>query len=203
MRRKMKADPLMSITPTLFDLFDLEEFLPTESPAPLPKQEKASLEKKEKPKDIMGNFRKWDKKPMEDWGTAMSADAKSYVRAFKNYLKREFPDAEIIGFKPNHYDTSGFIKMNNLCVYVSHYMDRRPDGTVMVDFSDSSFRNHVLYRSARDEKDYTGGHNNWTSINKMADDIRALFEKMANNRQTNSKPNMEKEVPLESQTAAA
>ena len=72
----------------------------------------------------MKNFKKWENKFIEDWGCAMSDDAKSFYRAFKNYLKRAFPNAELIGFKPNHYDTSGFIKMNGKVIYVSHSIDR-------------------------------------------------------------------------------
>ena len=123
----------------------------------------------------MKNFKKWENKFIEDWGCAMSDDAKSFYRAFKNYLKRAFPNAELIGFKPNHYDTSGFIKMNGKVIYVSHSIDRYKK---KVDFNESGAMNGVLYRTAESENDFTGGWNNFTSINNMAKSILELFEKM-------------------------
>ena len=65
----------------------------------------------------MKSFKAWDKRPIEDWGTYMSDEAKSFVRAFKNYLKRSLPGCELIGFKPNHYDTSGFVKRGDKYIY--------------------------------------------------------------------------------------
>ncbi len=122
----------------------------------------------------MKTFKKWNKKRIEDWGAYMSEDGKSFYRAFKNYIKRSFPDAELIGFKPNHYDTSGFIKRGGVYVYVSHSIDRYRG---YVDFETGAI-NGVLYRVARDEKDYTGGANNFTSINNMVKDIEKFFARM-------------------------
>lgn len=120
----------------------------------------------------MKTFKKWNKKPMEDWHSVMSDDAKSFYRAFKNYIKRSFPDAELIGFKPNHYDFSGFIKVNNRYVYVSHQIDR---SKMCVDFNQNDFRFGVLYRTAKNDKDYHGGRNQFTSINDFETNIRKLI----------------------------
>jgi hypothetical protein len=119
-------------------------------------------------------FKKWNKKPIEDWGCVMSDDAKSFYKAFKNYIKRGFPEAEIIGFKPNHYDTSGFLKFEDLYIYISHSIDRY---RCSVDFDDSSYMNGVLIRIAKNEKDYHGGINNFCSMNTLIDSIGKLVGK--------------------------
>ena len=117
-------------------------------------------------------FKKWNNKHIEDWGSVMSDDAKAFYRAFKGYIRRCFPEAELVGFKPNHYDFSGFIKKDGKCIYVSHNIDRYK---CCVDFDDMSCMNGVLYRTAKNEKDYHGGHNNFTSINEFESNVKNLF----------------------------
>lgn len=112
----------------------------------------------------MKTFKKWNMVKIEDWGGYMSDDAKKFYRAFKNYLKRAFPDAEVIGFKPNHYDASGFVRFDDKYIYISHSIDRY---RCCVDFNDASYLNGVLYRTAKNDKDYHGGHNNFCSINNL------------------------------------
>ena len=122
----------------------------------------------------MNKFKKWDRIRMEDWGSSMSTEAKSFYREFKNYLKREFPDAVFTGFKPNHYDFSGFISMDGLTIYVSHSL-KRVCGGAFVDFNDSYCPNGVLYRTAKNTKDFRGGRNNFCSIYGLSDALKQMF----------------------------
>lgn len=124
----------------------------------------------------MKKFRIWDKKPLEDWGSYMSDEAKQFVRAFKNYLKRNLPNCEIIGFKPNHYDTSGFVKRDDMYIYVSYNL--RDNYPTMADFDKSGCMGGVLYRTAKHEKDYTGGPNRFSSINSLVWNINEMFDRM-------------------------
>ncbi len=184
--------------PTLFNIYDdllIESNAPTE-PAPAKKQKATKPAKKKAEKDPMGKLREFDKKEIEDWGSCMSSEAKTFYRLFKNYIKRAFPDAEIIGFKPNHYNASGYIKQGNNYVYVSHSMKRVYYGHdyAIVDFSVKSAPHGVLFRIAKHEKDYTGDHNRFTSINSMVDDICALFKKMENSE--NAKNEVFEDLPL-------
>ena len=123
----------------------------------------------------MKTFKKWNNKYIEDCGCVQSDDAVSFYKAFRNFLKRSFPDAEIIGFKPNHYAASGFIKRDDKFIYVSHSINR---SKCRVDFSDSGCMSGVLYRTAKDEHDFHGGTNHFTSMYKLVDDINWLFEQM-------------------------
>ena len=120
----------------------------------------------------MKTFRKWNNKRIEDWGCVMSDDAKSFYRAFKNYLKRTFPNAEFVGFKPNHYDTSGFIIQDGKCIYISHSLNRGGN----IRFNDSSCMTGVLYRTAKNTTDYHGGSNHFSSIDNLEHSLKSMFE---------------------------
>lgn len=124
----------------------------------------------------MKKFQVWNKKPVEDWGAYMSDEAKSFFRAFKSYLKRNLPECDLIGFKPNHYDTFGFIQKGDKFIYVSYNL--RDNYPTMADFSRSDCLGGVLYRTAKHQKDYTGGSNHFTSINNLVSSINELFERM-------------------------
>ncbi len=121
----------------------------------------------------MNTFKKWNHKTIEDDGCYMSSEAKSFYRGFKNFLKRSFPDAELVGFKPNHYDTSGFIIKDNKCIYVSHSINRG----LPLDFNANNPMTGVLYRKAKCTTDYTGGTNNFSSMFKLADNIQNMLDR--------------------------
>ena len=125
----------------------------------------------------MKKFRKWDNKPLQDAGSFMSEEAKSFFRSFKQFLKRNLPDCTIDDFKPNHYDTSGFITFpNGNIIYVSYSLDRNWDGNAYARFSDTSAFNGVLYRTAKSTKDYTGGMNHFTSMYRLIDSLKEMGE---------------------------
>lgn len=114
-------------------------------------------------------YKKYHNHSVEDACTTMSKEAKSFVTAFRNMLKRELPlSAEIINFKAGHYDCSGFIKCNDKYVYVSYNIPRY---NAIIDFN----KRDVLYRTANHEKDYTGGANHYTSILDLPNAITTLL----------------------------
>ena len=122
----------------------------------------------------MSTFRtKWHKKPIEDWVTTCSDDYKAFCRSFKSFLKRSYPDCEIIGFAPNHYHTCGFINFGDVIVFVSHDMDRAKG---YIDFDAYGAMDGVLYRLAASTKDYSGrgGVNNFTSLSGLTASIDNL-----------------------------
>ena len=99
-----------------------------------------------------------------DCGVICSEDYKTFAKAFKAYLKRKLPkDCELIGFKANHYDHSGFVKYGNDCVYVSYSWDRFSP----VNIYEAGARNGVLVRRAKDERDFTGETNRFTSLSNL------------------------------------
>lgn len=116
----------------------------------------------------------WNGTKIDDWGCTCSDEFKSFTRQFKNALKRTFPDYEIIGFKPNHYDFSGFLKKDDKYVYISYSEPREQT----LDMSNSDCLNGILYRTAQHEKDYTGGHNHFCSFFELKDSVNEMFERM-------------------------
>ena len=121
----------------------------------------------------MKTFKKWNKKHIQDNGPFCSDDYKSFCRAFKNFLKRSFPNAEITGFRANHYDTSGFITQNDHTVYISSNMDRYKG---YIDFDDTGAHYGVLYRRAKNTKDYIGEGNYFCSMWDLIPEVQRLLE---------------------------
>jgi hypothetical protein len=93
---------------------------------------------------------------VEDWGGQTSKSFKSFARKFKNDLAKELikKNCTITAFSTGHYYVSGFFRnADGLCFYFS-ISDVRYFGF-----------GQMLYRTARDEKDYTGGRNRYVDIN--------------------------------------
>lgn len=96
-------------------------------------------------------------KGIEDWGSVTSDDYKSFQRKYKNFIKKvcEENNMELVKFNPNHYEFSAFVKKDDKFVYIS-ISDVR--------YFKNAWYNRILVRTAKSEKDYTGGFNNYTSL---------------------------------------
>ena len=114
------------------------------------------------------------------WQSCILADAGGYVsreyRSFQTALIREISnyakaiDATVVSNIKGHYDTSCFVGRNGKFVYISHSsgLSRRADG-VSIDLD--SF----LIRTAKHEKDYTGGSNRYCHLSKLQSMIDELL----------------------------
>ena len=107
-------------------------------------------------------IKRFQNQGIADNGSVKSKEFKSFATCFKNYLKRQIPEAEIIKYHVGHYDVSGFLKFpsGNL-VYVSYSVPRQRH-PIDVDRTDAHAG--VLYRTAENDSDYHGGANNFTSL---------------------------------------
>lgn len=88
-------------------------------------------------------------------------DYKSFQTKYINFLKTMCRDNhwQLVNVGRNHYCFSAFIKSaENKCVYVS-ISDVRY-------FSDEWY-NHILIRTAKNEQDYRGGFNNYTTLDNL------------------------------------
>ena len=91
-----------------------------------------------------------------------------YLKAHKTF-KGEFTKLlkpltkEILISKPNHFDITGFFKLNDDRIYYFSIGDLR-------------FNKTFLIRIAKDFKDYTGGSNNFLSLNN--DFVENLLNKL-------------------------
>ena len=88
-------------------------------------------------------------------------DYKSFQTKYINYLRSICKQNhwQLVNIGRNHYCFSAFIKSaENKCVYVS-ISDVRY-------FSDEWY-NHILIRTAKNEQDYRGGFNNYTTLDNL------------------------------------
>lgn len=104
-------------------------------------------------------------------GCYTGEDYKTFERKYINYLCslcKEY-DWELTKASKNHYEFSVFIKDKN-----EHY--------VYFAISDVRFfKNqcfyHILVRTAKSDKDYTGGGNNYTSLESLPSTLDCLFQR--------------------------
>jgi len=96
-------------------------------------------------------------KDIENYGGITSPEYRSFERKFKNYIEKVMIDngGELVKFNPNHYEFSCFVKRNNKYLYIS-ISDVR--------YFKNSWYNNILIRTANNEKDYSGGRNDYTSL---------------------------------------
>ena len=86
-------------------------------------------------------------------------------RNVKAYIKRNLAENyELVNYNKGYFYISGFIKNNdnNKFMYFS-FPDVRYDNT---------WYKHVLYRTAENEKDYTGGHNKYCSVEDLINNMQ-------------------------------
>lgn len=90
----------------------------------------------------------------------------SFSRAFKKYITKGLDvDSELIGWSIGHFYVSGFIKKENNYVYFSTFDVRYFD-----------WYDKILVRTAKHEKDYIGGQNNYTNMENFHRSIQSLFK---------------------------
>ena len=114
------------------------------------------------------NLKTYLNKGIEDWGSVVSDDYKSFQTKYRNYLKKVCKENgyELVSFNPSHYEFSCFIKGNDKFVYIS-ISDVR--------YFKNQWYNHILIRSAKHEKDYTGGFNQYTSLQLLESKIKSML----------------------------
>ena len=94
-------------------------------------------------------------------GCYTGEDYKSFQTKYINYLRSICKQNhwQLVNVGRNHYSFSAFIKSaENKCVYVS-ISDVR--------YFSNEWYNHILIRTAKDEMDYRGGFNNYTTLEDL------------------------------------
>lgn len=116
---------------------------------------------------------KWDGESLCS-GVGNSKATASFCRGFKNMLTRELTPygIEVVTFKQGYGDCSGFLKKDDKYIYIAYHY---PMAMAKVDFSEVGVHG-VLYRTARSERDYSGGTNNFSSIEKLPRNILEMFD---------------------------
>ena len=91
--------------------------------------------------------------------------SENFRREFRKVAKKE--GLEILSLRKGHFEMYGFVKnpKTNKVVYFNTTDVRNPQ----------SFE-HCLYRSAKDEKDFIGGVNMFSSLANLVASIKSLSE---------------------------
>lgn len=124
-------------------------------------------------------YKKYNYKGIVDVGTTTSKEFHEFVSYLKKQMKASAQERgfELVlnAFNRGHYYVSGFFKKEDKYIYFSYDV---PRGEYPMDFDARDCSKGVLYRTAKHEKDYTGGSNHFTSIASFMDDVESLFNKM-------------------------
>ena len=112
--------------------------------------------------------------PEQYWGDYTHANF--FKKYFIPIARKEFKAlAKKIGaevdFSPNYFEWSAFFKKDGKYIYV-HVGDVRYNVC-------GHWYDNVLFRTAKDEHDYTGGSNRHCSYEELEEELSDLFERMA------------------------
>ena len=106
-------------------------------------------------------------------GCFTGEDYKTFERKYINLLKTicKNNNWSLIKFNKNHYCFSAFIKggTENKYVYIS-ISDVR--------YFNNDWFNHILIRTAKNEVDYKGGFNHYTTLDKLEGKICEFLEEL-------------------------
>ena len=105
---------------------------------------------------------------IEDWGGVISDDFKSFARKWRNFVKRMCKENnwELCWFNVGHYYCSWMVKDGEKIVYCS-FGDVR--------YFSKEWHTSILYRTAKHERDYTGGSNWYSDLMNLEMNIRKMF----------------------------
>lgn len=103
-------------------------------------------------------------------GCETGEDYKQFERKYINYIKSLCKENgwELVKVSKNHYEFSAFISYQGQYIYLS-ISDVR--------FFSNEWYNHILYRTAKNETDYHGGTNLYTTLPILRFALTNLFNK--------------------------
>lgn len=97
-------------------------------------------------------------------------DYKIFQNKYINYLKNmcEANNWQLVNICRNHYCFSVFIKSDNGKYAYLSISDVR--------YNKNDWYKHILIRTAKSEKDYTGGWNNYTPLDNLENRIKLMLK---------------------------
>jgi len=107
-------------------------------------------------------------------GCYTGEDYKEFERKYISYLKSMCKEYswELVKANKNHYEFSAFFKdTDDNYVYFS-ISDVR--------YFQNEWYNHILVRTAKHDKDYSGGQNNYTNLENLPIKLHYLFKGVYN-----------------------
>ena len=125
-------------------------------------------------KSVENLYKKYNGKVLADDGCYVSKEYKNFQNAFNRTAKDIAANinAELASTSKGHYDGSMFFKRGDRYVYV-HYGNSV--NRTHIDFGNNTWSSFIYCRTAKSDSDYTGGTNNFVSLNELADKIDKLL----------------------------
>lgn len=120
-------------------------------------------------------YKKYQGVAIEDDLAYVSKEFKQFASYFKRRLKMNLEDRgmNLVEFHVGHYDFGGFAEKDGKYVYFSYNCPRY--GTP-INFEKTDCMEGFLYRTAKSEKDYTGGRNHFTNLLQLVPEIERLIQ---------------------------
>ena len=122
----------------------------------------------------LNNFYKKNVHAVFEDSCYLTPEFASFARSLKMALNKDCKSCglELITFLCGHFYVSAFLRNSVTGKIV--YIDM---GDVRAQICGKWSLDNVLYRSARDEKDYTGGHNMFAPLPQLLERVKALTER--------------------------
>ena len=112
---------------------------------------------------------KWKNIEIEDWGGTVSPQFKEFAKDFKAHIQKLLKPTgfKITKYSVNHYEVSEFAENEETgkIIYFS---------VSDVRYFSKSWLNDILVRTATSTFDYTGGVNNFTTLEGFAGKVNAI-----------------------------
>lgn len=100
-------------------------------------------------------------------GPTTGADFQIFARLFRKCIRQTLPPGtHLVNVSTGHYYISGFVQRGDKFVYFSISDVRHFPG---------EWHRNILVRTAKSEKDYTGGSNGYTALERFSDAMDRLF----------------------------
>lgn len=125
-------------------------------------------------KSVENLYKKYNGKTLADDFNVVSREYNNFQNAFNRTAKDIAANinAEVVKTFKGHYDGSMFFKRGDKYVYV-HY-GNSADRTY-IDLDNTGWIDFIYCRTAKNDRDYTGGTNNFVTLKELADKIDELL----------------------------
>jgi len=132
------------------------------------KQEKAELQQNAKKSEVSKGIESWVGFHFES-SSGLTEEFASFAKDFKKYLLQQVKnDFDLVRWSRGHFEVYGHLKHKKTGQFIYFSISD-------VRYFADSWYNSVLIRTAKHEKDYTGGSNNSCNFNAIAIQAIALL----------------------------
>lgn len=125
-------------------------------------------------KSVENLYKKYNGKRLADAGSTVSREYNNFQNAFMRMMKdvADAIGAEITKKHKGHYDGFLFLRRGDKYVYVSF---GNSVNRTNINFDNSNWNGFIYCRTAKSDRDYTGGTNNFVSLKELPNRIDTLL----------------------------